>query len=123
MLAPARRLTTRLPGLYPKSWLVKAESTPRSRVEHGANSGLQQPKDDVLAVIAEAGAEDVDAAGMARFLLDADTYPDRTVPLQLQGGQRTFGDLGAVAIGAVLGDTPLLDVAILRTGQFPPVRR
>src|SRR5690349_18456137 len=75
---------------------LTAESTRPSRAQRIL--GLHQSKDDVLAVIAEAAAEDVDAAGMARFVLDADPYPDRTVPLQFQVSQRTFGNLGAVAI-------------------------
>jgi hypothetical protein len=41
-------------------------------------------------VIAEAAAEDVDAAGMARILLHPDSYPDRAVPVELQIGQRAF---------------------------------
>src|SRR5688572_9803985 len=60
---------------------------------------------------------------MACILLHADSYPDGTVPLELKIGQRAFGNPGAVAISALRRDTPMLEVAILRSSELPPVGR
>lgn len=79
-------------------------------------SSLEQAQNDVVAVIAEAAAEDVYAAWVTRIFLHADSYPDRAVPLEFQISQRAFGNLVIAAIGAVIRDAPVYEVAILRSG-------
>src|SRR5688572_8005187 len=82
-----------------------------------------QPHQDVLVVVAEALAEDVDPAGVLGALPDADTHPDRVVLWQVDVPDRDIRDPNAVNEGAGLGDAPSLQLAILRALQFPPARR
>ena len=59
-----------------------------------------QPHHDVLVVVAEPFAEDVDPAGMRASPVDADAQPDRMVLRQVEISERDFGNAHTVDEGA-----------------------
>src|SRR5579863_7336899 len=83
----------------------------------------RQPQDDVLVVIAEAAAEDVDSAGVAGVGLDLDLEPDRMMAGKIEVAQRHRRDFHAVDERALPRHAPALELAVLAALQLPPVRR
>src|SRR3569833_515265 len=77
----------------------------------------------MLVVVAEAAAEDVDAARMLGIGLHPDAQPDRVVVGHVEICKRYLRDLHPVDIGAVLGHAPGLEFAVLAAAQRPPVGR
>ena len=75
---------------------------------------------DVLIVIAELLAEDIDAARSLGALIDPDPQPDGVMVEQSQLGQRDVGRLRSVDAGPSLGNDPGRQVAVLRTLKLPP---
>ena len=68
----------------------RSDATAIERASDGPlRDSVGQPQHDVLIVIAEAAAEDVDAAGMARVGLDLDAQPDRVVAGNVEVAERS----------------------------------
>src|ERR1041384_3711279 len=76
--------------------------------------------DDILVVITETPAEDVDAAGMAGLLVDPDLHPDRVVLRQIKIADGHARDAYAVDEGAAGADPPRLELPVLRALELPP---
>src|SRR5271166_2962099 len=80
----------------------------------------RQPQDDVLVIIAESTAEDVDAAGMLRVRLDLDPQADRMVARNVEVRRRDRRDPHYVDERAFRGHAPALELAVLATLELPP---
>src|SRR5882672_8033997 len=82
-----------------------------------------QPHQDILRVVAETPAEDIEATGMRRGLVDADAQADRMMPVKGQRGDGGGRQAFAVEIGAARRYQPGGQRAVLRPGELPPARR
>src|SRR5687767_5391433 len=76
--------------------------------------------DNVLIVIAELLAEDIDAARPLRAFVDPDAQPDGVMLKQAQFGERDIRRLRTVYAGPGPGYDPGGQVAALRAFQLPP---
>ena len=83
----------------------------------------REPQHDVLIVIAEPAAEDVDAAGMARVRLDLDLKSNRMVSREVEVLRRQRRDPDAVDERAVGRHPEALQHAVLAAPELPPVGR
>ena len=79
-------------------------------------------QDNVLVVITKALAENVDAARMLGVVLDADAHADRMMALEIELAEIDRRDPEAVDIGAVGGNAPVLELAVMRALELPPCR-
>src|SRR5438105_3756894 len=82
-----------------------------------------QPHDDILVIISETAAEDIDAARTLRLLLDADLQADRVVVGEVQLIERHARHADAVDEAAFVRDGPGRQLAVLRALELPPARR
>src|SRR6202161_789791 len=82
-----------------------------------------EPEHDVLIVIAEAAAKDVDAARLARVWLDLYPHPNRMVGGEVEIFRRQRRDSHAVDERAVGRHSPTLQHAVLAALKLPPVGR
>ena len=79
-------------------------------------SGLDA-QDNVLGVIAEASAEDVDSTGMFGRLRHLDPEPDRSMLEQFQIAELAIGDAHTVDECAAVSDAETLQYAVLAAAQ------
>src|SRR5271165_2757840 len=82
-----------------------------------------EPEQNVLVVVAEAGSEGVDAAGVARVGLHLDAEANRVMRGDVEVRKRERRDPDAVDEGAVGGDANALELAVLAPCSFHPRRR
>src|SRR5271165_2976030 len=92
--------------------------------QRAKRSGVgRQAKNDVLIVIAEAAAEDVDPSGVTSVRLDLDSQPDRVVRGNIEVFGRQRRNFNAIDEGPLRRHPPALELAVLAALQFPPVGR
>src|SRR5882724_7886083 len=82
-----------------------------------------EPHDNILVVIAESAAEDIDATRAPRLRVDADLQTDRMVVGEVELVERDPRYADAVDEAALVGDRPGRQLAVLRSFELPPARR
>ena len=92
-------------------------------VRQGLHPFQMQPHLDVLVVVAEAAAENVDSPRAALLFVDADAHLDRVVEVEIEIRGGDIAEPAFAEIGAVRGDAPGRQDAVLRAFELPPARR
>ena len=77
-------------------------------------------QDDVLRIIAEFSAEQINAADIRGVLLDPDPHRNGLARLQDQVAQRHLRHLDAIDKAPAAGDSPHLEQAVLGVLAVPP---